>query len=195
MSELNNQLQDLLNQEENKYQIALQSGDTYTKKSYEILEWEIREVSPTEWSDFWADPINADPILQKKYIWVTYEDFEEPEDIIEAPEWYELYLYEWKNLFTGEVKSKNWIRPLPPPPSRKEIGDYILNEKFEGNPHAQITDLLYAVIAISKVLILLGVIPKEVMKQALAPVLPSIELASDGREEKWLSRFDLSFLD
>lgn len=38
MSELNNQLQDLLNQEENKYQIALQSGDTYTKKSYEILE-------------------------------------------------------------------------------------------------------------------------------------------------------------
>lgn len=75
-------------------------------KNFEILEGVIREVSPTEGADFWADPKSATPELQRKYIGVTFENWKDPidwnsEDTEQAiPEGFEEVVDYQKNPYT-----------------------------------------------------------------------------------------------
>lgn len=161
-------------------------------KNYEILEGEIREVSPTEGQDFWTDPIGASPLLQKKYIGVTYAEHVEPTDWEVPLGWSEIQ-YQYINPFTGVSKMLRGAVPPPPPLSRKAIGDKIVLEAFENNPHAQTTDLTAWILGLAYILV--QVVGKEAVNQAIGNLRPSLESVSDVREQMGLSRYDLSFLD
>lgn len=98
--------------------------------------------------------------------------------------------YDWSYI---QPKYENWKIIDGYTPSRKEIGDAIVEKAFEGNPHAQLADLVGAVLGLAYLLAQSH--GKANVKAVLAPLLGSLEAASDVREEMGLSRFDASFLD
>ncbi len=161
-------------------------------KNYEILDGEIREVSPTEGQEFWTDPIGASPLLQKKYIGVTYAEHVEPTDW-EVPLGWSETQYQYTNPFTGVSKMLRGAVPPPPPPSRKEIGDKIVLEAFEWNPHAQMVDVVSAIMGIAYLLTLSH--GKENVLTALWQLPQTMETVSGIRVQEGLSAYNLSFLD
>lgn len=78
-------------------------------------------------------------------------------------------------------------------PTRKEIGDAIVAKAFDWNPHAQMADVVGAILGIAYLLAQSH--GKANVKAVLAPLLSTLDAASDVREEMRLSRFDTSFLD
>lgn len=170
-------------------------------KSFEILEWEIREVDPEEWIKFRENPLDFPPSVQRKYFGVSAEDYKFPSSIDPNEEWFEVpegkYVHSYiaTNPYTKEEKEIFEYRqiPVPPEPTKIEIGDKILEEVFEGNPYAQIADLTKSQVTTLKLLV--PILWKDNIKIEYADLIDTLKKISNARIENWLLWFDLSFLE
>jgi hypothetical protein len=167
-------------------------------KAYEILEWEIREVLENEGILIRENPLDFSASVQRKYFWASAEDWKFPPSVdpeSEIPEWGYLYAYLVTNPYTSEERTIYQYRNIyiPPPPSRKEIGDIIVRDAFDGNPHAQMADLTSWLLWLAYLLV--QVVGKDAVNQAIGWLRGSIDAVSNVREDMGLSRYNLSFLD
>jgi len=133
-------------------------------KTFEILEWEIREVIENEGILVHENPLDFPPSVQRKYFWRLADEWEFPPSVDTNEEWFEIpegkYLTGWttKNPYTGEQRYIQELVDIPKPPrpvvlenlktwksedlewydfSDIEIGDIITARVFDGNPYAQ----------------------------------------------------------
>lgn len=170
-------------------------------KTYEILEWEIREVEENEGALIRENPLDFPASVQRKYFWASAEDWKFPDSVdFESEDWITpegkyIHSYIVVNPYTGEDRHIYELRDvyIPPPPSNQEIGDKILQDVFEGNPYAQLADLTKSqVITLALLVPILG---KATVKAAYADLIATLNKVSAARVANGLSAFDLSFLD
>lgn len=112
---------------------------------------------------------------------------------------------EWNIIYTVEDKPTRkqiedmWcdeaaeIFPEDKQPTKIEIGDKILLEVFEGNPYAQLADMVKA--QVITLALLVPVLGKETVKAAYADLLATVQKVSESRVSQGLEPYDLSFLD
>ncbi len=160
---LEEQIQGLRNKEEENFLIAQQNGEEYKMKSFEILEWEIREVLENEGILIRENPLDFPPSVQRKYFWRSSDEWTFPESVDPDEEWFEIpegkFLTGWtiKNPYTGDDRYIHELLDIPKTPrpvvlenlktgsndlewyefSDIEIGDIITARVFDGNPYAQ----------------------------------------------------------
>lgn len=120
--------------EEENFQKAIESGEEYIKKEYEILEDEVREVDPEEWIKVRENPLDFPSSVQRKYFWVSAEDFRFPSSIDPNEEWFELperkYInsYIVTNPYTKEEKEIFELQDIPAPPFDEVMNLLIISE-------------------------------------------------------------------
>lgn len=157
------QLAKLQKIEDENLLIAQDNQEEYTKKVYEILEWEVREVVDNEGILVRENPLDFPASVQRKYFWVSAEEWRFPQSLDPNEEWFEVpngkYLNGWvcKNPYTGEERYIYELIDIPRTPrsvvlenlktwsndlewyefSDIEIGDIITARVFGGNPYAQ----------------------------------------------------------
>ena len=100
-----------------------------------------------------------------------------------------------QNPYTKEDRTINELFDLyvPPPPSNFEIGEKITQDVFDGNPYAQLADMVKA--QVITLALLVPVLGKETVKAAYADLLETVQKVSESRVSQGLEPYDLSFLD
>lgn len=214
------QLAELQAIEEENLLIAQQNETAYTKKVYEILEWEVREVIENEGIFVRENPLDFPASVQRKYFWESAEDWKAPIDWNandknqEIPTWFFQISETIQNPYTKEYISFVYLREIPKPtltqvkdqivawtlterpeieiPS-KDIGEIIIDKNFDGNINAQLAALSKS--NIKMLAILANVVWKPTIKAVFAEEIALASSISDTRVLCGLSAFDLSFLD
>lgn len=106
---MNEELNALIQAELTKWK----KDNSYKMKTFEILEWEIRQVPEWEWQ---MNPLEMSDRVQRKYFWMTADEFTFDEDFDwELEEWQETYTYIQKNPFTKEEKEVIGVRNIETP--------------------------------------------------------------------------------
>lgn len=120
--------------EEENLQKAIEAWEEYIKKEYEILEDEVREVDPEEWIKVRENPLDFPPSVQRKYFWVSAEDYKFPTSIDPNEEWFEVpegkYVHSYiaTNPYTKEEKEIFELRDIPTP-AFEEIVNLLLTSE------------------------------------------------------------------
>jgi hypothetical protein len=179
-------------------ELLIKLSEENPEKRYEILEWEVREVVENEWQLVRENPLDFSDSVQRKYFGASAEDWSFPESVnteAEIPEWKYIDSYHIINPYTKEEREIFEYRDvyIAPKPTKKEIGDKILERAFDNNPHAQIADLTSAVLGLSYLLVQIA--GKEAVQQAVGNLIPSIKSASEVRVDELLSPYDVSWLE
>lgn len=201
MTELEIEIQALRETEYQKYLEADKNQELYIMKDYEILEWEIREVLENEGILIRENPLDFPPSVQRKYFWASAEDWKFPESVdIENEEWITpdgkyVQARTVHNPYTKEYRVIHELFDIfvPPPPSSFEIGEKITQDVFDGNPYAQLADMVKA--QVITLALLVPVLWKETVKAAYADLLETVQKVSESRVSQGLEPYDLSFLD
>lgn len=172
--------------------------EVYVRKEYEILEWEIREVSPDEGILIRENPMSFPASVQRKYFWASAEDWDFPVGVNpddEPPQFCTLVSQTIENPYTKESRVVySWsYNPPPPPPSAQEIWENITQEVFGGNPYAQLADMVKA--QVITLALLVPILWKDVVSTAYADLIVTVKKVSEARVKEWLSPYDLSFLE
>lgn len=180
---------------------AQQNEESYTKKVYEILEWEIREVVENEGQLIRENPLDFPEAVQRKYFWASAEDWKFPDSLdidaegFETPEGKYIQSSTVTNPYTLEERNIYELREIyiPHPPSNLEIGEKITQDVFWGNPYAQLADMVKA--QVITLALLVPVLGKETVKAAYSDLLETVQKVSESRVSQGLEPYDLSFLD
>lgn len=199
--DIQEQFKNLIQEEEMKYIESMENGEEYKKREFEILEWEIREVLENEGILIRENPLDFPPAVQRKYFWASAEDWKFPESVdCENEDWITppgkyIQAISVQNPYTKEQRIifKLFDVFIPPPPSNLEIGEKITQDVFDGNPYAQLADMVKA--QVITLALLVPVLGKETVKAAYADLLVTVQKVSDARVAQGLEPYDLSFLD
>lgn len=188
----------LIQEEERKHLEAIENGEEYKMKSFEILEGEIREVTDDEGILIRENPLNFPASVQRKYFWVSAEDWTFPESVDPEsgiPENCIIQSKDVENPYTKEVKTIDFYQYVPPAPkpTNQEIWENITQEVYDGNPYAQIADLAKA--QVTTLALLVPILGKETINTAYADLIATVKKVSESRVKQGLSAYDLSFLD
>lgn len=191
------QLQELRQEEQEKFILAQENGEEYTMKDFEILDEELREVLPNEWDLVRANPLDFPESVQKKYFWDWYSTWNFPESVSpddEVPEGFFLISYRKINPYTWEERTIFEHRIIQTPVrNNQQIGEVINREVYEWNPYAQIAELTKS--QIINLRLLVPIIGKENIQNEYAELIENLRKISDARVLEWIDPFDLSFLD
>lgn len=201
MTELEIEVQELRETEYQKYLEADKNQELYIMKEYEILEWEIREVLENEGILVRENPLDFPYSVQRKYFWQSAEDWKFPNSVdFESEDWVtpEGKYIQARNVINPYTNEERMIYELfdiyvSPPPSNQDIGDKITQDVFDGNPYAQLADMVKA--QVITLALLVPVLGKETVKAAYADLLVTVRKVSESRVSQGLEPYDISFLD
>lgn len=97
-----------------------------TEKIIETTNIEHEFPEEEDMQAFWNDPRKACEWMQRKYIWMTFEEYQESWKSIKDYDWpvweyQELIDQEYINVYTKEVKTVKVLHDIPQPTSEDKI--------------------------------------------------------------------------